>query len=174
VFLRTNAGAGWAKTRVGLGVDPSLRIADDASAHVAYLGPAGVRYAVRPPRGVFSGESVATGNSPSLALDSADAPQIAYVRRGNVYWSERGSSGWAADLVGPGKEPSLTIDGANVPHVIAAGKTVVHYWQSGGTWLSEAVTSVRPEGVAGRASSAGLVVAWSQTAAPRGIYVVTL
>jgi hypothetical protein len=180
VYLRTNAGAAWTRTRVSLGgYWPSMRVADDGTVHIAFARGSKVRYAAGPRNGPFTSELVGSGYSarPSLALDSVDRPAVAWVTLvGEVYFAEAATGGWTARTkLGNGKGVALTIDGLDVPHAIRGHRDVVHHWLDGGTWRQETVVvGVRTEGVAARASSAGLVIAWGQQAAPRGVYVLTL
>jgi hypothetical protein len=179
VYLRTDAGGPSTRTKVGVGDDPSLRIGDDTSVHIAYSAGSTIRYAIRPSGGAFTVTNVASGVEPSLALDGSDRPQVAYTKGGVIQWSAKGLSGWGTpERLGTGKGVFLSIDGEDVPHVATGGKNVVHYWRSGGTWSSKVVAAgVRTDGVAARASSGGLVIVWTQEetlgAWGRGVWVVT-
>jgi hypothetical protein len=188
LYFKTDRSGSWQTERVAdWASSPSMRVASDGRAHIAYEDQDGLRYTrARNKTGDFAAPARVPGSKgnagePSLALDGADRPHIAWAawrESRRVLYAKRTSGGWVEPRqVGVGWTAELSLDAKGRPHVAFArgfGKgKVVHRWLAGGTWQARTLVSdVSVGGVDIRAFGTGATVAWSQSSKPRGVWVV--
>jgi len=188
LYFKTDRYTGWRMERIdGWASAPSMRVASDGRAHIAYQDENGLRYTrARSKTGDFTAPiripgSTGKAGEPSLALDAAKQPHVAWAtwssRAKPILYAKRTARGWVVPRqVGVGWAAELSLDAQARPHVVFArgygsGK-VVHRWLAAGTWQRR--TMVEGEGIGGvdvRAFGNGASVAWSQWTKPRGIWV---
>jgi hypothetical protein len=187
LYFKTDRSGSWQTERVAdWASSPSMRVASDGRAHIAYEDQDGLRYTrARNRTGGFTAParvpgSIGNAGEPSLALDGANRPHVAWAAwwpSKQVLYAKRTAAGWVEPRqVGVGWTAELSLDARGRPHVAFArgfGKgKVVHRWLAGGTW--QARTLVRDVSVGGvdiRAFGTGATVAWSQSSKPRGVWV---
>jgi hypothetical protein len=188
LYFKTDRGGSWRTERLDdWAYAPSMRVAGDGRAHIAYEDQNGLRYTrARSKVGDFTTParipgSKGNGGTPSLALDSADQAHVvwpAWNHHGQpVLYVKRTPSGWSSPRqLGVGWAAELSIDVLGRPHVVIARGydrgTIVHRWLASGAWQQSTISS--GEGSAAvtiRAFGKRATIAWSQYTKPRGIWV---
>jgi hypothetical protein len=187
LYFKTDRSGSWQTERIADWANsPSLRVASDGRAHIAYEDESGLRYTrARSKTGGFTTPTRIPGSKGragevSLALDRADRPHVAWAawrQDKQVLYAKRTATGWVAPRqVGIGWTAELSLDAKDRPHVVFArgfgNAKVVHRWLAGGTWqLRTLVKDVSIGGVDIRAFGTGATVAWSQSSKPKGVWV---
>lgn len=139
VWLATKTTGSWTRTKVtSHGEQPSLRIGSDGYARVAFRAASSLRYAVA--HSVTGGFTLSTvpgttshDFAPSLALDSHNAPRIAWIRDPNtasgqgVRYITRTGSTWGSSREmahGYAAAVGLSLDAGDRPHVVVGATGV--------------------------------------------------
>jgi hypothetical protein len=188
-WLATRTTGAWTRTKIASHADaPSLRVADTGFAVVAFNGPSSIQLAeAHSVTGDFTVSTVpgTTINDyqPSLALDSHNAPRIAWIRytsgaagRG-VRYITRGGSTWAASreiVHGAADVVGLSLDGGDNPHFVVGATGVREARLVGNQVVTDTIDSnVNVTAAAIRAPASGhTVIAYAAYAHdPAGIYV---
>jgi hypothetical protein len=188
LYFKTDRSGSWQTERIDdVAYAPSMRVASDGRAHIAYEDEKGLRYTrARTRTGGFTAPARIPGSKGkagdvSLALDRADRPHVAWAawrQSKQVLYAKRTGAGWVVPRqVGTGWTAKLSLDAKDRPHVAFArgfgNSKVVHRWRAGGTWqLRTVVSGVDVGGVDIRAFGNGATIAWSQSSKPRGVWVV--
>jgi hypothetical protein len=188
LFFKTDRGGAWQTERIDDWASaPSLRVASNGRAHIAYEDENGLRYTrARSRVGDFTipariPGSKGSAGEPSLALDSADRAHVAWAawrESQQVLYAKRTAAGWVAPRqVGTGWTAELSLDSGGRPHVVFArgfGKgKVVHRWLAGGDWrMRTMVSGANIDSVDMRAFGKGASIAWAQSTTPRGVWIV--
>jgi hypothetical protein len=150
VYLATNASGSWRSTRVEeYGSTPSLRIGTDGKARVAFRSAEGwIGYS-----DVGSGSTayLSSGHRPSLALDAANRPRIAwtgdeFAGSSGTRVARRSSTGWSVRTLTARTDssgPAIAVDATDKTHVLLApdGGGIHYYTDQSGAWVSTALTS---------------------------------
>jgi hypothetical protein len=187
LYFKTDRSGSWQTERIDDWASaPSLRVARDGRAHIAYEDEDGLRYtSALTKAGGFTAPARIAGTKgrpgePSLALDRSDRPRVAWAAwdEGDpVLYAEQTASGWQTPLqLDSGWTSDLSIDAAGRPHVVLARGyargTVVHRWLDAGTWKLQTIADrVSVGDVAVRAFGKGVTIAWGQDTKPKGVWV---
>lgn len=172
VWFGTDASGTWTRSQVALdGSAPALRMDGDGHARIAFDGRDVIRYARATTRTGGFVVSTVTGTkgrvgAPSLALDAAGRPHIAWSDSGHAWYSAWSGSSWAAPVaVDVGSyvfRMELSLDAGGRPHLAIATEDVIHASRDASGWHHETIAAgANPLEVAIRASASGLVVAWT-------------
>lgn len=107
VHIHRRSGTGWIMEDLGVGDSPpAIETGADGRVHVSYRAPSGALYYwVRATNGAWTGEPVGAATYmalPSLRLDSAGEPHLAWLDAGQLWYAVREYGVWQPQLVDSG------------------------------------------------------------------------